>query len=206
VTKRAFDLVVAALALVLLAPLLVVIAVWVVLDSRGAPFFRQARVGRHAILFRIVKFRTMRVGSQLSGALITASRDVRITRAGRFLRRFKLDELPQFWNVLKGEMSVVGPRPELPQYVDLYPPDLKLLVLSVRPGITDPAAIRYMDEEVILAGYQDPEGAYRTVLLPRKLHLYVEYVREQSFSGDLRIILATAGRLLFKRPRGVSLD
>jgi lipopolysaccharide/colanic/teichoic acid biosynthesis glycosyltransferase len=206
VTKRAFDLVVAASALVLLAPLLIIVAIWITLDSSGSPFFRQVRVGRHGIPFRIVKFRTMHVGSHLSGALITASGDVRVTSAGRFLRRFKLDELPQLWNVLRGEMSIVGPRPEVPQYVDLYPPSLKWVVLSVRPGITDPAAIRYMEEEEILARYKDSEEAYRTIHLPRKVRLYVEYVQDQSFSRDFRIILATAGRLLLRRPREIPPD
>jgi lipopolysaccharide/colanic/teichoic acid biosynthesis glycosyltransferase len=193
--KRAFDLVCAALGLVLLAPLLLGIALWIKLDSRGPVFFRQQRVGRGGVPFCIHKFRTMVADAPALGAPITVGADPRITRAGRFLRRAKLDELPQLIDVLVGTMSLVGPRPELPRYVALYPAELRDKVLSVRPGITDPASIEYRDEAALLARAADPERAYVEQVLPAKLRCSVRYVEQRSMRGDMRLIGATLSAL-----------
>jgi lipopolysaccharide/colanic/teichoic acid biosynthesis glycosyltransferase len=187
--KRAFDLVLSSVGLLLLSPLLLAIAVWVKLDSPGPVFFRQERIGRHGVPFRIHKFRTMVHGKQ--GALITVGADRRITRAGVFLRRAKLDELPQLIDVLKGDMSLVGPRPEVPRYVALYPADLRAKVLSVRPGITDIASLEYRDESERLARATDPEHEYVHVVMPAKLQLAAHYVDCASLAFDLRLILRT---------------
>lgn len=187
--KRAFDIVCAALGLALLAPLLLVLAVWIKLDSAGPVFFRQERVGRHGKPFLIHKFRTMRADN--AGPQITIGADPRITRSGVFLRRSKLDELPQLWDVLRGAMSLVGPRPEVPKYVVFYPEELRRLVLSVRPGITDPASLHYRNESERLAAASDPEREYIEVVLPAKLALAADYVRQASLAGDLRLILKT---------------
>ena len=193
-TKRLFDLVAAAAGVILLLPLLAVIALWVKLDSRGPVLFRQARVGRGGQLFEILKFRTMAAETE-PGRQLTVGRDPRITRAGHFLRKYKLDELPQLFNVVGGSMSLVGPRPEVPRYVACYPPAVRDLVLSVQPGVTDLAAILYKDESSILGQAADPERAYIETILPTKLGYYVQYVRERSFWGDLRIIFRTLGAL-----------
>jgi len=198
-TKRAFDVVAAGLGLALLAPLFVVVAAWIKLDSPGPVFFRQERVGRGGAPFRIHKFRTMRVAAGSPGPAITVGADSRITRAGAFLRRTKLDELPQLIDVLRGDMSVVGPRPELPQYVAAYPPELRAKVLSVRPGITDPASLQFRDESTLLARAADPEREYRDVVLPAKLRLAADYVDQATLAGDLRLIAATL-RALWSRP------
>ncbi|MET0982200.1 MAG: sugar transferase [Telluria sp.] len=189
-TKRAFDLCAAALGVLLLSPLLAAIALWIRLDSTGPALFRQVRVGRYGIPFDILKFRTMSVqaGPQ---RLLTVGRDPRITRAGQFLRKYKLDELPQLFNVLNGTMSLVGPRPEVARYVACYPPRERELVLSVKPGVTDWASILYKDENAILGQALDPEQAYIDTILPAKLAYYVRYVHERSFWVDLRIIVRT---------------
>lgn len=197
-SKRLFDVVAAAIGLVLLAPLLMALALWIRLDSAGPALFRQVRVGRHGVPFEIIKFRTMCQQAQ-AGRLLTVGRDARITRAGRFLRRSKLDELPQLINVLFGSMSLVGPRPEVPRYVDRYPPEVRRTVLSVAPGITDWAAIQYKDENDILGCAADPERAYVETILPVKLAYYQRYVRERSFWLDLRIILRTLTALAWRR-------
>lgn len=191
--KRAFDICCAALGLALLAPLLLVLALWIKLDSPGPVLFRQQRVGRQGRPFLIHKFRTMRVDN--AGPQITVGADPRITRSGAWLRRYKLDELPQLWDVLRGAMSLVGPRPEVPKYVALYPEDLRRLVLSVRPGITDPASLRYRNESERLAAAADPEREYIEVVMPAKLALAADYVREASLGGDLRLILSTLAAL-----------
>ena len=198
-TKRMFDVAAALTGLVLLAPLFVAVAAWIRLDSPGPVFFRQERVGRGGVPFRIHKFRTMRVAAGPSGPAITVGADSRITRAGAFLRRTKLDELPQLIDVLRGDMSVVGPRPELPQYVAAYPPELRAKVLSVRPGITDPASLQFRDESTLLARAADPEREYRDVVLPAKLRLAADYVDQATLAGDLRLIAATL-RALWSRP------
>ena len=197
--KRLFDLLLAGAGLLLLAPVLLLIALWVKLDSPGPIWFRQQRVGRYGVLFRIHKFRTMHVAGGADGAvdpeldvpLITVDTDPRITRAGQFLRRSKLDELPQLIDVLVGTMSLVGPRPEVPRYVALYPQHLRDKVLSVRPGITDPASIEYRDENALLAHASDPERVYIEEVMPAKLRHSARYVETMSLMTDLRLIGAT---------------
>lgn len=195
VGKRAFDIVAAGLGLLLLAPLFLVAAAWIKLDSPGPVFFRQERVGRGGVPFRIHKFRTMRVAAEGAGPALTVGADPRITRAGAFLRRSKIDELPQLIDVLRGDMSIVGPRPEVPRYVAFFPPDLRAKVLSVRPGITDPASLQFRDESTLLARAADPEREYRDVVLPAKLRLAADYVDTASLGGDLRLIVATVRAL-----------
>ena len=192
--KRLFDLVASGLGLLLLAPLLLAVALAIKLDTPGPVFFRQVRVGRHGVEFRIHKFRTMThrdSAAEACTAQLTVGADPRITRMGAWLRRTKLDELAQLIDVFTGHMSLVGPRPEVPRYVALYPPALRDKVLSVRPGITDPASLVYRDESALLARAADPEREYIEVLLPAKLQLSVRYVDEASVVGDLRLIGAT---------------
>jgi lipopolysaccharide/colanic/teichoic acid biosynthesis glycosyltransferase len=193
-SKRLFDIVAASLGLVLLAPLFLAIAAWVRFDSPGPVFYRQQRVGRAGVLFDIFKFRTMYV-RPADARQLTVGRDPRITRAGHFLRHYKLDELPQLLNVVQGSMSLVGPRPEVPRYVACYPPQVRDVVLSVAPGITDWASILYKEESTILGRAMDPERAYIETILPTKLDYYVRYVRERSFWQDLRIIWRTVAAI-----------
>jgi lipopolysaccharide/colanic/teichoic acid biosynthesis glycosyltransferase len=200
--KRIFDLVFSAGALVLLAPVLALVALAIRWDSAGPVFFRQERVGRCGRPFRIRKFRTMVVDAPLQGPAITIGQDPRITRVGAWLRRTKLDELPQLIDVLLGDMSLVGPRPEVPQYVALYPADLRERVLAVRPGITDPVSLKLADEASVLAAATDPERTYREELLPAKLREAVAYAEQASLWSDLRIIAATVQVLWFKRQGG----
>lgn len=188
--KRVFDMVAALIGLIVLSPAFAVIALLITLDSPGPVFFRQERVGRHGVIFRIFKFRTMRVKAEEAGQ-ITVGHDARITHIGHVLRRFKLDELPQLLNVLLGEMSLVGPRPEVRRYVARYPRDLRKTVLSVPPGITDWASIEFREESAILAGASDPEKIYIEKILPIKLEYYVRYVHERSFIMDIKIIFST---------------
>jgi lipopolysaccharide/colanic/teichoic acid biosynthesis glycosyltransferase len=192
--KRAFDIAFSAVLLVLLAPVLLVFAIAVATTSPGGAFFRQQRVGRNGRLFRLLKFRSMRPGSEAQGQLTIGGRDPRITGVGRFLRKTKLDELPQLWNVLVGDMSVVGPRPEVPRYVALYSAEQRA-VLHVRPGITGMASLDYIDENELLARSADPEKAYITEVMPAKLALDLRYVRERSFALDLRIIAVTVMKI-----------
>ena len=189
--KRLFDLVCAGIGLLLLSPLLLAVALWIRLDSPGPAFFRQRRVGRFGAPFDIHKFRTMRVDAPALGPQLTVGADPRITRAGRFLRRSKLDELPQLLDVLAGTMSLVGPRPEVPRYVAMYPAALRDKVLSVRPGLTDPASIAYRDESTLLARAADPERVYVEQVMPAKLRCAAQYVDQMSLLGDLRLIGAT---------------
>ncbi|EGJ09990.1 sugar transferase [Rubrivivax benzoatilyticus] len=193
-SKRLFDLVGAAVALLLLSPLLLAAALAVKLDSPGPVFFRQQRVGRGGVPFRIHKFRTMREGAP--GLQITVGDDPRITRVGRWLRRTRIDELPQFIDVLQGTMSLVGPRPEVPRYVAFYPPELRERVLSVRPGITDPVSLAYADESERLARAADPEREYVEVLLPRKLQAAAAYAERATLWTDLGVLLRSVGVLL----------
>jgi lipopolysaccharide/colanic/teichoic acid biosynthesis glycosyltransferase len=189
-SKRLFDIVAALAGLALLAPLFALAALWIRLDSPGPVFYRQQRVGRHGKLFSIFKFRTM-TAAPAGAPQLTVGRDSRITGAGAFLRHYKIDELPQLINVLQGAMSLVGPRPEVPRYVACYPPEVRAIVLSVAPGITDWASIEYREENAILGRAADPERAYLDTILPAKLEFYVRYVRERSFWTDLRIIFST---------------
>jgi lipopolysaccharide/colanic/teichoic acid biosynthesis glycosyltransferase len=193
--KRIFDFLLAGFGLVLLAPLLLAIAVAIRLESPGPAFFRQERIGRRGVPFRIHKFRTMRHDPLRGGPQITVGEDARITHVGAFLRRSKLDELPQLIDVLRGAMSLVGPRPEVARYVALYPAELRDVVLSVRPGITDLASIEYRDEAAALARAADPEREYIEVVMPKKLALAALYVRTRTLGGDVRLIWRTLGVL-----------
>lgn len=195
--KRLFDVIASLLGLVILSPLLLVMGAAVKLDSPGPVFFRQERVGRYGKTFRIHKFRTMVDGAERRGLQITAGADPRVTRVGGFLRKHKLDELPQLIDVLFGTMSMVGPRPEVLRYVEYYPPSARATVLSVRPGITDNAAIEFADEAELLGRSSEPEQAYINTILPRKIELYCEYVRNRTVLGDLRIIFVTLARLFY---------
>jgi lipopolysaccharide/colanic/teichoic acid biosynthesis glycosyltransferase len=189
--KRVFDFVVAGAGFVVLLPVLAIIALAVAVSSPGPVLFRQQRVGLNGRLFEILKFRTMTHAPEGQGPLVTAAGDRRITRVGRVLRATKLDELPQLWNVVRGDMSLVGPRPEVPMYVALYPPGVAEQVLSVRPGITDEASILYRDEAEILARAADPERTYVEDVLPRKLELYRRYAERHSLGGDIGILFRT---------------
>lgn len=187
--KRAVDLVGAALGLVVGSPVLLAAAVAVRLSSPGSIIFRQVRVGRQGETFEICKLRSMR--SDAVGAAVTVGEDPRITGVGRWLRSTKLDELPQLWNVLRGDMSLVGPRPEVPHFVAMWPSEAREVILSVRPGITDPASIEFRREAESLAAATDPERHYVEVVLPRKVELYCAYVRTRTVMGDLAILART---------------
>jgi len=189
--KRLFDFTASFFGLILLTPIFVLSALWIMIDSKGPIFFRQERVGFQGINFRIHKFRTMVLNAEKKGKQITVGADSRITTAGVFLRKYKLDELPQLIDVLVGDMSLVGPRPEVPKYIDCYSDDEKYDVLSVKPGITDNASIEFRDENELLASSKDPEAAYISEVLPKKIALYRKYVRERSFFGDVAIIFKT---------------
>jgi lipopolysaccharide/colanic/teichoic acid biosynthesis glycosyltransferase len=199
VAKRLFDLVVSLAALVLLAPLLLLLAVWIKLDSPGPVFFRQERVGLHGRPFRIHKFRTMVADAPARGPQITVGRDPRITRAGAFLRARRLDELPQLIDVLRGAMSLVGPRPEVPHYAALIPAELRAQVWSVRPGITDPVSLKFADESAVLAAQADPERHYVEVLLPAKAREAAAYAAQATLWSDLRLIVRTLRWLVASR-------
>lgn len=196
--KRIFDWLASTCGLLALAPVLVVLAFWIKLDSPGPVFFRQERVGRGGKLFRIHKFRTMVTDAERRGLQITVGADARVTRVGQWLRKNKLDELPQLLDVWLGQMSLVGPRPEVPRYVACYPADVRDVVLSVRPGITDRASIEFKDENQILGRSDDPHAAYVNEVLPIKLRYYVDYVRDRSFCGDIAVILATIRSLVIR--------
>lgn len=197
--KRLFDLAASLVALVLLAPLFVLLALAIKLDSPGPVFFRQQRVGRGGRPFAIHKFRTMVADAPERGGALTVGADPRITRVGRWLRDRRLDELPQFIDVLRGEMSLVGPRPEVPQYVAQYPAALRERVLSVRPGITDPASLAFIDEARLLAASSDPERTYVDEVLPRKLSISADYAHRAGLGTDLAVLWRTLGLLLGRR-------
>ncbi len=188
--KRLFDIFFSFLGLLVLAPLFVVVAILVKIDSKGPVFFSHTRMGRGFKPFHVYKFRTMVNGAERMGASVTASSDKRITRLGRLLRKTKIDELPQLLNVLKGDMSLVGPRPEVREYVELYASEYRRL-LSVRPGITDPASLRYAEEEGVLALSPSWEEEYRKKILPDKIKLSLEYVENHSLVMDVSLILKT---------------
>ena len=194
--KRLFDVVSALLGLLVFGLPMLAVAAWIRLDSPGPVFFRQERVGRHGKVFRIHKFRTMAVDAEQRGPQLTVGADARVTRAGRVLRANRLDELPQFLDVLAGDMSLVGPRPDVPRYVEQWPPALRERVLAVRPGITDPASLKFRDEAKLLAQAADPEREYMEVILPRKLALAADYADHASLWTDLRILARTAGVLV----------
>jgi lipopolysaccharide/colanic/teichoic acid biosynthesis glycosyltransferase len=188
--KRTLDVVVAGGVLVASAPLLGIVAAAIKLDSPGPIVFGHTRVGRNRLPIRALKLRTMVSGADKRGPQITASRDPRITRVGRWLRKTKLDELPQLWNVIRGDMSLVGPRPEVPRFVEMYRPEWNAL-FTVRPGLTDLASITFRDEESLLAAARDQERAYREVIMPAKLELAVESVQKSSLGHDLRVLART---------------
>ncbi|UOE51687.1 sugar transferase [Mucilaginibacter sp. SMC90] len=193
-TKRLFDFSLSLIALIILLPLFILIAVAIKINSRGSAFYKQARVGKDGNEFELFKFRTMYVNSDRAGLLTIGSKDYRITGVGYWLRKYKLDELPQLLNVLKGDMSFVGPRPEVRKYVNMYTP-AQLKVLSVKPGVTDWASIKYFDENDILAGSDDPEDMYIKVIVPSKISKNLEYIDNQGILMDLKIILSTLKRI-----------
>lgn len=192
--KRAFDIFFSFIGLILLLPVFIFIALIIILDSRGGIFYRQSRVGKDNSDFNLLKFRSMRRGSDMSGLITIGGRDSRITGVGYFIRKYKIDELPQLLNVLKGDMSMVGPRPEVRKYVDLYSTDQKK-VLSVKPGITDYASIQYRNENELLGKAEDPEYVYVHDIMPAKLRLNLKYINEQGFLTDLKIIFNTIGKV-----------
>lgn len=188
--KRLFDFVASGCGLLVLSPIFLVLAVWVKLDSPGPVFYRQVRVGRGNKDFKLFKFRSMRVGSDKSGLITVGGRDPRVTRSGYYIRKYKLDELPQLINVFLGDMSLVGPRPEVRKYVEMYTPE-QMHVLDVRPGITDMASICYRNENEILEKADNPEQYYRDVIMQDKLKINLEYVNKHSFIGDILLIFKT---------------
>lgn len=188
--KRCFDIVCSAIGLVLLCPLFIGVAIWIKLDSEGPVFYRQVRVGRNNVDFRIFKFRSMAVNSDKKGLITVGGKDARVTTAGYYIRKYKIDELPQLINVFVGDMSFVGPRPEVRKYVDLYTTE-QLHVLDVRPGITDAASIKYRNENDLLAAQSDPEQYYIQVVMQDKLRINLEYVASHTFIGDIKLILET---------------
>ncbi len=192
--KRLFDFVVSLLGLIAIFPILLIIAILIVVDSKGGIFYRQVRVGRRNIDFRIFKFRTMHTNADKLGLLTVGGRDPRVTKVGYYLRKYKLDELPQLINVLVGDMSFVGPRPEVRKYVDLYSMEQKK-VLEVRPGITDYASIEYSNENEILANSENPEKTYIEEIMPAKLKLNQKYIAEVGVVTDIKLILATIRKI-----------
>lgn len=183
------------MALLVLSPVFFLIASFILIDSRGGVIYRQLRVGKDNRDFYIYKFRTMFKNSDRHGLITTGSSDARVTRAGRFLRKYKLDELPQLFNILKGDMSIVGPRPEVRKYVDLYSAE-QFTVLSVRPGLTDYASLSYLNEGELLASHEDPEKLYVEEIMPAKLSLNLRYLKNKSMKEDFRIIFETLDRIL----------
>ena len=192
--KRAFDIAIAATGLIALLPVMAVVAVLIKCDSHGPVFFKQRRMGRGFRDFLIYKFRTMKQESELTGRLITIGEDPRITRLGRFLRKTKIDELPQLINVLRGEMSLVGPRPELPRFVELFRTEYAE-ILTVRPGITDLASLKYQDEARLMGQFPNPEEEYVRSILPDKIRLAREYIDRSSIGFDVSLILRTLPKL-----------
>ncbi|MBQ8361133.1 MAG: sugar transferase [Bacteroidaceae bacterium] len=193
--KRTFDVVASAIGLICLSPLFLVMAVWIKCDSRGPVFYRQSRVGRGGKDFLLYKFRSMYLDADKQGLITVGGRDPRVTPSGYYIRKYKLDEFPQLINVLKGDMSLVGPRPEVRKYVAMYTDEQKH-VLDVRPGITDMASIRYRNENEILAGVDNPEEYYIQVIMPDKLRMNLEYVKNQSLTHDIRLIGQTIKEIL----------
>ena len=193
--KRAFDIFFSLSAIILLLPFYMVIAMFILLDSKGGVFYKQQRVGKGNIDFGLFKFRTMRQDAHKQGLLTVGGRDPRITNVGYFLRKYKLDELPQFINILNGEMSFVGPRPEVRKYVDMYNKE-QMHVLDIKPGLTDYASIEYMDENDLLAQSDDPEQTYIEEIMPAKLEHNMRYIQDQSFITDFKIILRTIAKII----------
>lgn len=187
--KRIFDILSSLLVLFILSPIFIIIAIWITIDSKGGVFYKHVRVGKNGKEFGLLKFRSMAVGSD-KGSQITIGNDARVTKVGQFIRKYKIDELPQLINILKGEMSVVGPRPEVKKYIDLYT-DEQLKVLTVLPGLSDYASIEYFDEQKILGKAKNPNKEYIEVVMPEKLKLNLKYISEKSLKTDFRIIVKT---------------
>ena len=196
--KRLFDIVASGLGLIVLSPLFVVLAIWIKCDSKGPVFYRQVRGGRGNKDFRIFKFRSMRVGADKGSLVTIGGHDPRVTRSGYFIRKFKFDELPQLINVLMGDMSLVGPRPEVRHYVNYWTPE-QMHVLDVRPGITDPASIKFRNENELMEKAEDPEKYYIEVIMQEKIKLYLEYVEKHSFWYDLGLIFKTFWVIVHER-------
>lgn len=195
--KRIFDILLSALGLLLLMPIFILVSIWVKLDSNGPAFYKQIRVGKNGHDFKLLKFRSMRLNSDKSGLLTIGGRDPRVTRSGYFIRKYKIDELPQLINVLIGEMSLVGPRPEVRKYVDLYNEEQRK-VLLVKPGITDLASLEYFNENELLAKSTDPERTYIDSVMPEKLKLNLKYIAQAGLIADVKIILRTIHRVVFR--------
>jgi lipopolysaccharide/colanic/teichoic acid biosynthesis glycosyltransferase len=192
--KRGFDILFSFFGFLLLLPVLILISVMIILDSKGGIFYQQKRVGLDGKLFGLLKFRTMHTGADKQGLLTIGSADNRITSTGLWLRKYKLDELPQLINILKGDMSFVGPRPEVPKYVNHYTPDQRK-VLAVKPGLTDPASLAYLNESDLLAQTKDPEQYYILFIMPAKIELNLNYISQHNLSKDISIILRTIGMI-----------
>ena len=195
--KRIFDIVASGIGLILLSPLFIILTIWIKCDSIGPVFYKQVRVGRNNMDFQLFKFRSMRVGSDKKGLITVGGHDPRITRSGYYIRKYKLDEFPQLINVFKGDMSLVGPRPEVRKYVDMYTEE-QMHVLDVRPGITDLASIRYRNENELLERVNDPDKYYVEVIMPDKLRINLEYVARHSFTFDRRLIFQTFRAIVSK--------
>lgn len=192
--KRLCDIVLSALGLIIFCPLFLVLSIWIALDSTGGVFYRQTRVGRGGRDFKLLKFRSMRIGADKKGLITIGDKDARITKSGYYIRKYKFDELPQLINVLKGDMSFVGPRPEVRKYVDLYTAE-QLCVLNVRPGITDPASIQYSNENELLEKAEDPEQYYINTVMPDKLRINLEYLEKRTLWSDFKVIIKTISKV-----------
>lgn len=193
--KRLLDIIISFIALILLLPFFVVIGVWIAIESRGGAFYHQTRIGLKEVPFQLFKFRSMNIGSDAMGLLTVGGRDPRITRSGYLLRKYKLDELPQLMNVLIGDMSLVGPRPEVKKYVDLYDCHQRR-VFDIRPGLTDYASLEYINENDLLSKSKKPEETYIQEIMPAKLELNLKYMEEQSLMTDLKILIKTIVKII----------
>lgn len=192
---RLFDILFSTIGLLLLSPLFLIIYIIIIIESKGGGFYSQTRVGKNGIPFAIYKFRSMRTDADKHGLITVGGRDPRITRIGYYIRKYKIDELPQLWNVLVGDMSLVGPRPEVQKYVDLYTEEQRK-VLSVRPGITDYASIEYVDENILLAKSDDPDRTYVEVVMPAKIVLNMKYINNKSLKEYFKIIFLTLAKIV----------
>jgi lipopolysaccharide/colanic/teichoic acid biosynthesis glycosyltransferase len=193
--KRLFDFFASLIGLILISPILLVIGLIIVIGSKGPVFYIQKRIGKHAVPFNLYKFRSMKVGSDKKGLLTLGDNDVRVTKIGYFIRKYKIDELPQLINVLKGDMSLVGPRPEVSKYVELYN-NFQKQILSVKPGITDRASIKYRDEAEMLTKQEDPETFYIKQIMPDKVEINIEYIKNANFFSDINVIFSTVFKIL----------
>ncbi len=193
--KRLFDIISSSIALLILSPFLLIISLFILLDSRGGIFYKQIRIGKNGIPFKLLKFRTMKDGSDKKGLITVGEKDNRVTNVGYFLRKYKLDEIPQLLNIILNDMSVVGPRPEVEKYVKLYTPEQRKVLLA-KPGLTDLASLKYFSENELLAKAKDPEDYYIKEIMPAKLTLNLEYIEKKSFLFDLRIIFKTISKII----------